>query len=31
MHGRMAQFQIEPTPMPDIPERWITASFQRPL
>ena len=31
LHGRMAQFQIDPTPMPASPERWITASFQRPL
>lgn len=31
MHGRMAQFQIDPTPMPDRPDSWIAASFQRPL
>lgn len=31
MHGRLAQFQIDPTPRPDIPDSWITASFERPL
>lgn len=31
LHGRMAQFQIDPTPRPERPESWITASFERPL